>query len=335
MYIVSAGSQKGHSPKVEVFNGELTSHSEVPARIETIEKALKKNQYNISHDFEAVPASLLVKTHRKEYVKFIAQASRELKPNGFLYPSIFNMGQGTYNSNLMTKMGNYSSDMYTPILSATYSSAFESASVAYSVAKNIKVEKNKVGYALCRPPGHHATSSLMGGYCYFNNSAIAANYLSSYGTVAILDVDLHHGNGTQEIFYKRNDIFTVSIHADPRYKFPFYTGFSNEIGEGEGKGYNSNFPLKEKTGDALYQKTLLKSLSIIKKFNPTYLVVALGLDTFIEDPIGFFSLTTRYYREMAQTINSLALPTVIVQEGGYNTEKLGDNAVSFINGMIS
>lgn len=335
MYILSAGSQTGHSPKVEVFNGELTSHSEVPARIETIERALKREKYVVSTDFESLPTSLLVKTHRSEYVKFIAQASRELKKNEALYPSIFNMGHGNGLTNLMTKMGNYSSDMYTPILPATYKSAFESASIAYSVVRNIKIGKNKVGYALCRPPGHHATSSLMGGYCYFNNSAIAANYLSSFGTVAILDVDLHHGNGTQEIFYKRSDVLTVSIHADPKYKFPFYTGFSNEIGAEAGKGFNVNFPLKEKTGDAAYQKTLLKSLSIIEKFKPTYLVVALGLDTFIEDPIGFFSLTTPYYQQMAKTINALGLPTVIVQEGGYNTEKLGDNAVSFINGMIS
>jgi acetoin utilization deacetylase AcuC-like enzyme len=335
MYILSAGNQKNHNPRFEVYNGEQTPHSEVPARIETIESALKREGMKIQRDIKYVPKSLLLKTHNSSYVAFILDASKNLKKGEVLYPSVFNMGGGNDIANLMTKMGSYSSDMYTPLLPATYGSAFESASVAYTVAKKTQEGDQKVGYALCRPPGHHAASALMGGYCYFNNSAIAANYLSSFGKVAILDVDLHHGNGTQEIFYKRRDVLTVSIHADPKYKFPYYTGFINETGEGAGKGFNKNYPLKEKTNDKSYHQTLEQALQFIKKYNPTYLVVALGLDTFIEDPIGFFALTTPYYQKMALTIKSLGVPTVIVQEGGYNTEKLGDNAVSFIKGMIS
>jgi len=335
MYIVSAGNQKVHAPLFEIFNGEKTSHSEVPARIDTIEKALIREQFSIESSFSPIPTALLLKTHSSNYVKFIAKASRDLKKNEVLYPSIFNMNRGSGVTNTLTKMGNYSSDMYTPILQGTYGSAFDSASLAYSVAKNIQSGKNKVGYALCRPPGHHAATSLMGGYCYFNNSAIAANYLSSFGKVAILDVDLHHGNGTQEIFYKRNDVLTVSIHADPRYKFPSYSGFTNEKGEAEGEGYNFNFPLGKNTNNSTYQGTLLRALKVIKKYNPTYLVIALGLDTFVEDPIGFFSLTTEYYEKMSSTIKQLNIPTVIIQEGGYNTEELGNNAVSFIKGMIS
>lgn len=335
MYILSAGNQKNHNPQFEVFNGQQTTHSEVPARIDTIEKALRRERLQIEKEFSPLPKSLLLATHKVDYVKFISQASRELKKGECLYPSIFNMGHGKGIINSMTKMGNYSTDMYTPILSETYKSACESASVAYSVAKKVQSGKTKIGYALCRPPGHHASSSRMGGYCYFNNTAIAANYLSSFGKVAVLDVDLHHGNGTQEIFYKRNDVLTVSIHADPHYKFPYYAGFINETGVDQGKGYNINYPLGAKTSDRTYQNTLKKALISIKKYNPSYLVVALGLDTFIEDPIGFFSLTTNYYRKMAYTINSLSFPTVIIQEGGYNTEKLGHNAVSFIKGMIS
>lgn len=335
MYILSAGSQKDHNPRFEIFNGEQTAHSEVPARIETIEKALTQEKFSIETTFSPVPKSLLLKTHTVDYVKFISQSSRELKKNEVLYPSVFNMDHGQGVINIMTKMGNYSTDMYTPILPDTYKSAFESASLAYSLAQKLHQGKIQKGYALCRPPGHHAASSLMGGYCYFNNTAIAANYLSAFGKVAILDVDLHHGNGTQEIFYERMDVLTVSIHADPKFKFPYYTGFANEKGAGQGKGYNINFPLAEKTGDKKYQITLKRALSHIQKFRPTYLVVALGLDTFIEDPIGFFSLTTEYYQIMAQTIAQLRLPTLVVQEGGYNTDKLGNNAVSFIKGMIS
>lgn len=335
MYIISAGSQKDHNPQFEIFNGEKTSHSEVPARIDTIEKALRREKFQIDRTFSPVPKSLLLKTHRVDYVKFISQASRELKNNESLYPSIFNMGAGQGVKSSITKMGDYSSDMYTPILPNTYKCAFESASIAYSAAQKLQQGKIQKGYALCRPPGHHATSSLMGGYCYFNNTAIAANYFSSFGNVAVLDVDLHHGNGTQEIFYNRKDVLTVSIHADPRFKFPYYTGFANETGEGQGKGFNINFPLAEKTRDKKYQVTLEKALLVIKKYRPAYLVVALGLDTFIEDPIGFFSLTTEYYQTMAKTISQLHIPTLIVQEGGYNTEKLGNNAASFIKGMIS
>lgn len=335
MYIVSAGSQKDHNPQFEIFNGEKTSHSEVPARIDTIENALAKEHYSIENAFTPVPKSLLLKTHSSAYVKFIAEASRELKKDEMLYPSIFNMNRDGGVTNTLTKMGNFSSDMYTPLLQGTYRSAFDSASLAYSAAKHVQSRRDKVGYALCRPPGHHATTSLMGGYCYFNNSAIAANYLSSFGKVAILDVDLHHGNGTQEIFYERNDVLTVSIHADPRYKFPSYTGFTNEKGEGKGKGYNWNFPLGKDTSDAMYQRTLMKALKTIRRYSPSYLVIALGLDTFKEDSIGFFGLTTEYYQKMSATINKLNLPTVIIQEGGYNTENLGSNAVSFIKGMIS
>ena len=335
MYIVSAGKQKGHNPAFEIFNGERTSHSEVPARIDTIENALLKGKYSIDNVFSPISTSLLYKTHLPDYVKFIASASKELKTNEALYPSIFNMNRGAGVTSTLTKMGNYSSDMYTPILQGTYGSAINSASLAYSASKYIQSGKDTVAYAICRPPGHHATTSLMGGYCYFNNSAIAANYLSSFGKVAVLDVDLHHGNGTQEIFYKRSDVLTVSIHADPRYKFPSYSGFTNEKGEDEGKGYNWNFPLGKNTSNNAYQRTLTHALKVIKKYKPAYLVIALGLDTFVEDPIGFFSLTTEYYEKMSATIHQLGLPTVIVQEGGYNTEKLGNNAVSFIKGMIS
>jgi len=332
MYILSAGNQKKHHPQHEIFNGKQTDHSEIPARINTIEKALQREKFIIENSFLPIPKWLLLKTHHPSYVQFIAQASRGLKKNEYLYPSIFNMAKGNA-TNTLTMMGNYSSDMYTPILLGTYESALESTSIAYSVAKKIQSGKIKIGYALCRPPGHHATSSLMGGYCYFNNTAVAANYLSTLGKIAILDVDLHHGNGTQEIFYKRNDVLTVSIHADPRYKFPYYTGFTNEIGEDKGKGFNKNYPLGKKTGDKKYQNTLLKAIAFIKKYHPSYLVVALGLDTFAEDPIGFFNLSTEYYQKMAATIRSLRLPTIIIQEGGYNTDKLGNNVVSFLKGI--
>jgi len=333
MYIVSAGSQPSHSPLFELFNGEKSAHSEVPTRVKTIEAALLEADYTISRTINKIPLNLLTSIHKPSYISFIKEASESLKNDEYIYPNVFNMLQVSTATSIMTKFGTYSTDVYTPIGKGTFKSAFDSASVAYTVAKKIQSEEKRVGYALCRPPGHHATSSLMGGYCYFNNSALAAQYLSESGKVAILDVDLHHGNGTQEIFYQRPDVYTVSIHADPQFKFPHYSGFTEEVGTGAGKNFNKNYPLPNKTTDSAYQKTLESAVESIRKYNPSYLVIALGLDTFVDDPIGFFSLTTEYFKKMATTINSLDLPTVIVQEGGYNTEELGSNVVSFLEGM--
>jgi acetoin utilization deacetylase AcuC-like enzyme len=162
---------------------------------------------------------------------------------------------------------------------------------------------------------------------------VAAQYLSQFGQVATLDVDFHHGNGTQNIFYRRPDVFTVSLHADPNWKFPYFSGHQDEIGEGEGTGRNINFPLAQGTTNKTFQQAVERAVVNISDFAPQYLVVSLGLDTHESDPIGGFKLTTEYFTTMAETINQLKLPTVIVQEGGYNTELLGKNAVAFLDGF--
>jgi len=333
MLIVSHNSQTLHNPKYEIFNGDKTPHAETSLRVKNIEKILKYQGFTINNKIENVPNSLLYKIHNAKYITFIRNTCNQLQVNKYIYPSVFKIKGATNSVDITAQIGRWSSDTYTPLSTNTYRSAFAAASVAYTVAKNIMKNKHKVGYALCRPPGHHASSNLMGGYCYLNNSAIAAHYLSEYGKVAILDIDLHHGNGTQEIFYKRSDVLTISIHADPRYKFPYYSGYKNEMGENEGKGYNYNFPLSKNTDNALYQKTLIKTLAIITKYNPKYIVVPLGLDTFEKDPIGYFKLTTSYYKSIAESINKLNIPTVIVQEGGYDSKELGLNVASFLAGF--
>ncbi len=330
MKILYSQKHLSHSPVYEIFNGKADPHAEIPSRVENIKKSLVANGYKIDSLTKKTPLSLILKNHQKDYVNFIKNGS------SYFYPSVFpynDLNESKKLSNPLANHGKFSFDLYTPMLKRIFEVALESSSLSYELADDIKSKKIKTGYALCRPPGHHAERAKMGGYCYFNNSAIAAQYLSDNGKVAVLDVDFHHGNGTQNIFYERGDVLTVSIHADPNWKFPFYTGFSNERGNNEGEGKNFNYPLPNGTTNKLYQKTLEMALNRITNFKPKYLVVPLGLDTHQDDPIGGFKLTTKYYTIMAKTINSLRLPILIVQEGGYNTKLLGNNVVAFLNGF--
>jgi acetoin utilization deacetylase AcuC-like enzyme len=189
-------------------------------------------------------------------------------------------------------------------------------------------------YALCRPPGHHAFADVAGGFCFVNNSAVAAQALrATAARVAILDVDLHHGNGTQGIFYARADVLTVSIHADPVRFYPFFWGHADERGEGPGLGYNLNLPLPRKSGDAPFLDALNTALRRIRAFAPDAVVVALGLDAHESDPFGGLSVTTPGFARIAEVIARLHLPTVIVQEGGYLSEELSTNLTSFLTGF--
>lgn len=330
MKILYSQKQLSHVPHYEILNGGKDPHSEIPSRVENIRKSLVKEGYLISKLTKKTSLSLITQVHKKEYVDFLKKVSP------YSYPSVFPYSQYSSNiklTNPLALLGKYSFDLYTPLLKNTFEIALESSLLAYELADDLKNRKIKVGYALCRPPGHHAETAKMGGYCYFNNSAIAAQHLSANGKVAILDVDFHHGNGTQGIFYERGDVLTISIHADPNWKFPFFTGFTDERGISEGEGKNINYPLPKGTTDNKYQKVLEKALKKIQIFKPKYLIVPLGLDTHQDDPIGGFKLTTNYYTRMAKTINSLKLSTLIVQEGGYNTKLLGDNVVAFLKGF--
>lgn len=227
----------------------------------------------------------------------------------------------------------FTMDTYTPILPGTYFASVSAVNVALTGGELLLLKKEQLIYALCRPPGHHAETARMGGYCYFNNAAIVAQYLSQFGKVAILDIDFHHGNGTQEIFYDRSDVLYISIHADPRQKFPYSSGFPWERGVGRGFGFTKNYPLPLGLSELTYQKVLLKTLSDIKMFNPAFLIVSAGFDTYIHDPIGGFKLTIPFYKTIGEMINSLKLPTLIVQEGGYAIKDLGNIVVSFFRGF--
>lgn len=312
--IIYTKKHAGHNPPFEIYDGVREPYAEKPERIFAIVKTLRENGIKKLYNPDRFPISHISNLHQWEYIAFLRRRSKKLGPSEVLYPSYFIM------------------DTYTPVTNKTYEAARSAVDVALTGAKFV-LNGERIAYALCRPPGHHAEYKTMGGYCYFNNAAIAADYLSKYGRVAILDIDFHHGNGTQSIFYSRSDVFYVSIHADPHVKFPYSSGFENERGIGEGFGFNRNYPLPLGTNDKQYLKVLQKALKDIRDFNPDHLVVSAGFDTYEKDPIGGFKLTVPFYEIIGREIGKLSLPTLIIQEGGYNIQDLGKIAMNFLRGI--
>ncbi|MFN8062324.1 MAG: histone deacetylase family protein [Vicinamibacterales bacterium] len=228
-------------------------------------------------------------------------------------------------------LGYYSMDAGTPITAGTWDAVAAGADVALTAARAI-TSGARSAFALCRPPGHHASAAAMGGYCYLNNAAIAAQYLLDHGCarVAILDVDYHHGNGTQSIFYERRDVLFASLHADPSVEYPYFLGYADEHGVGSGEGYTHNYPLPHGTAWAAYDAALGDACSTVDAYGPDVLVVSLGVDTFERDPISRFRLTTDDFPRMGERIAALGRPTLFVLEGGYAVEELGVNAVAVL-----
>lgn len=334
MKIYYSAKTKLHDPIYEINNGEKIHHPENAQRVKVILEELNGEGFLIEEVTSRIPFKSLIQIHTKDFVHFVKNITHTLKDGERLYPDVFLRERiGNWRSNLAL-MGQYSFDVYTPIMNGTYQAAFAAASIAFKGAEELSQRKEHGIYTLCHPIGHHALPNKMGGYSYFNNAAIATQYLSRFGKVAILDLDFHHGNGTQEIFYRRDDVLFVSIHADPNVKFPYYWGYKKERGEAKGFGYNINYPLALGTDNNSYQRTLELAVKNIQKFSPKYLIISLGFDTHKDDPIGGFKLTTDYYQKMAQTINKLNVPTLIVQEGGYDLSSLGKNVVSFLKGII-
>lgn len=315
-------------------------YSEVAQRGHVIHDALKKAALGpISQpgDFGLDP---IAEIHEYEMITLLQTAYERMlqeEKQGVALPETFSVGHRPHRRSLSIwgQLGSACFDTSSPIFEHTWEAAYWSAQTAVSAAALLLAGGERVTYALCRPPGHHAMRSMFGGFCYLNNAAVAANWLAQQGKrVAILDIDYHHGNGTQDIFYGRSDVLFCSIHADPLYEYPYYWGYADEFGSGHGENYTFNFPLPLKTGERRYMEAFDAALHKIRLFVPDTLIVSLGVDTFIGDPVGGFQLTTDTFTRLGAKIAAFDLPTAVIQEGGYLLNHLGSNVVAFLGAMV-
>ncbi len=306
---------------------------ESPVRVTSILKELNKTPYFETSKANKFSDQHLAEVHDKNYLKFLKKICELIGTTATRYGDVFPIRNASrLPKDVELQIGYYCIDTSTPLNANAYIAARAAVDCALTAANQV-LNGKQFSYALVRPPGHHAEGKYFGGFCYLNSNAVAAHYLSKKGKVAILDIDYHHGNGQQDIFYQRKDVFTVSIHADPEYAYPNFTGFEDEVGEGKGKGYNLNITLPQGVTGKEYRKSLSKALEVIKDFNPTYLVLALGLDIAKGDPTGTWLLSADDFTENGKMIAGVGIPTVVIQEGGYQNKVLGSNARHFFKGL--
>jgi acetoin utilization deacetylase AcuC-like enzyme len=337
-----------HAGLVELMAGREIPCWEAPERAVEIERALAADGGFALHEPEAFGTDPILAVHDRLLVEVVdrawtdalaagaADGSRPLIPDTFKlagYPGAMEplgLPDGAH-----LRLGAFCFDTATPIVAGTAAAARAAVDVALSAARAV-VEGAGLAYGLCRPPGHHAARAMLGGYCFFNNAAIVAEWLrrdGGFARVAILDIDYHHGNGTQQLFWERGDVLYVSLHADPARAYPYYSGFASERGAGDGTGATRNFPLPPGTAMDGYASALDEALRLVQGFAPDApLVVSLGFDTFERDPIGDLKLRTGDYGELARMIGALGQPVVALQEGGYAVDAIGANAVAFLGG---
>jgi acetoin utilization deacetylase AcuC-like enzyme len=271
--------------------------------------------------------------HDRDFVQFLRDASANVPGGNSVYPYVFPLRNPERRPrDLPLRAGYYCIDTFTPINESAYKAAVRAVECALTAAHEI-LDGKRIAYALVRPPGHHAERRAFGGFCYFNSAAVAAHYLSAHGRVAVLDVDYHHGNGTQDIFYERDDVLTISIHGHPRFAYPYFSGYEDERGRGRGAGFNLNIPLPETVRGEEFRHALERALRRISRFEPAFLVVSLGLDVVRGDPTGSWLLSARDLMQNGVLIGHLGLPALVVQEGGYRTRTLGVNARNFFQGL--
>ena len=336
MKVYYSEAHRQHEPPFEVFDGGLrTPYMENPDRMDRILRALRQTDWAEIVEPEDFGLDPVYAVHDPEYMDFLASCwtewlVSEAEDKSTLLPATFALRRHPQKpTSLLGRAGYYMMDLSACIVEGTYAAALASANCALSAAEAV-TNGEPSAFALCRPPGHHAGKDYAAGYCFINNAAVAANWLSSRGKVAVLDVDYHCGNGTQDIFYERPDVLTISIHADPDFEYPYYAGYAEETGSGAGLGFHKNFPLQKGTDNTRYLSALEEALSLIRDFAPGYLVISAGMDIYADDPLGKIRVTTEGIREIGKRISTLDLPTVIVLEGGYNNEALGRNIISFL-----
>lgn len=335
MLIVASDRHRAHR-MLELDNGAVIDSSESPERADLIAEALRAAGHDFIEPSEIDP-DLLCRVHDSDYVDFLATAwdrwiaAGEQAPAamGFIWPARGFRPQRP--SDIVGQLGYYSFAADSSIVPGTHDAVMSSAAIAMTAADRL-VDDGDTTYGLCRPPGHHATADQFGGYCFVNNAAVAAQRLRDrgLGRVGVIDVDYHHGNGTQSILYERSDIVFTSIHASPDEEFPWFSGFADEIGSGDGASSNLNLPLPKGAESGSWFVALASALEFLADANLDALVVSLGVDAYEDDPLGTFQLTTADFGRMANEIGLLGLPTVVVQEGGYAGEAIGANVNAFL-----
>lgn len=320
--------------KHAIHNVNEKGYIESPVRINSIYKHLEKNILFFRGEPKNYPDKYLETAHDPEYITYFKKTCEVLAPRELIYPYVFPIRNASKPpKDLPIRAGYYCIDTFTPLSRNAFIAAKHAVNCSLTAAQKLTEGVNRIAYALVRPPGHHAEKKSFGGFCYFNSAAVSAQYLSAFGKIAILDVDYHHGNGQQNIFYDRDDVLTVSIHGHPRFAYPYFSGFEDEKGAGAGYGYNYNFPLPETITPEKYHNTLSRALKIIQDYEPLFLVIALGLDTAKGDPTGTWNLTSKDFEQNGKIIASIRAPKLVIQEGGYNNRFIGVNAKKFFDGL--
>lgn len=326
--------QLAHAPAQELHNGGFAPYAEVPARAEHILRAIGGAEEPTDHGVAPIEA-----VHDPAYLRFLQDApalwSAAGRPGDAIPYAFPIVGRRPLNlSRIDALLGRHAFDATTPITPATWDAACWSAQTALAATAAV-LAGDRAAFALCRPPGHHAGFDYCGGYCHLNAAAVSAQAGRNFGVerVAIVDIDYHHGNGTQDLFWTRSDVFYASVHADPATDYPFYWGHADERGEGAGEGTTLNLPLPQGIEMTAFRRAQAQALDAIAQFDPGLLVVSFGADTWKGDPISHFALETADYALLARDIAARGWPTVIVMEGGYAVAALGDNIASFLSGF--
>ena len=341
MKIIHSPLHLGHDGGMELHRGELVPCYECPARADYIREALVAAGHALCAP-RAFGIDALLRVHDAGFVEFLRTAWARWQDDGrdgFMLPGGFparGLRRDRVPAGIHGAMGYYAFDAGTPIVAGTWDAAFASAQCALTAAALV-AEGESAAYALCRPPGHHAARGSYGGYCFLNNAALAAQLLRDRGLrkVALLDVDYHHGNGTQDIFWDRDDVLFVSIHGTPETEYPWFLGYADERGAGAGEGCTLNLPLPRGTGWDGWSAALDTALEAIAGYAPDALVVSLGVDIFEGDPISSFQLGAERFPQIGARLAALRLPTVLVQEGGYAVREIGSNVAGVLQAFAA